>query len=536
MIYPGYRKRTIFLLVALLLVRFWFGQTFELSGQEAYLWWQGHGTNLSPAYWERGPFVPWLIRIGTAFFGDTELGVRWPAAVICCTTGFILFYLARHWFSPRAAFWTVVLFIFIPMYAWKFSFMTEASASIGLMAVAMLGFSLAMEKDKIWWWLLGGAACGMGMLVALPNIWWIAGLLLFFTFSPERRPRLREARLLATIAFTAFFLIPIILWWKGPQVADIAHTRILNAWPLSHGLSFHQGFHFLWLEIFYLSVPFFLLLVMVLRRVSPRLWDDPRYGLLVCLALPGLVWENFSAFFQEGHFELVPALFLPLTLLAGCYLTRLTRVDRTAQWVCLGVLILAGIQSLAGLNPFYLEKTDDAIRGDVVRNLGPYRILRMKSGENVTGFYADKRQVSWRNLADAVQGLQRDLGATLLIAETPEIASALSFYLPRNPFVYVESKPNVITHFDFWPGYAQSASPNDSALFISQSTNPDHPAEPPSTEIIKDFAEVKLIDDPPLPDFNKTWDIWSCQKFVGSGQASSDIETSPMPEHDALPK
>ena len=58
MVNPGYRKRTIFLLVALLVVRFWFGQTFELSGQEAYLWLQGHGSNLSPAYWERGPMVP----------------------------------------------------------------------------------------------------------------------------------------------------------------------------------------------------------------------------------------------------------------------------------------------------------------------------------------------------------------------------------------------------------------------------------------------------------------------------------------------
>ena len=48
MVNPGYRKRTIFLLVALLVVRFWFGQTFEFSGQEAYLWLQGHGEHHQP--------------------------------------------------------------------------------------------------------------------------------------------------------------------------------------------------------------------------------------------------------------------------------------------------------------------------------------------------------------------------------------------------------------------------------------------------------------------------------------------------------
>ena len=155
----------------------------------------------------------------------------------------------------------------------------------------------------------------------------------------------------------------------------------------------------------------------------------------------------------------------------------------------------------------------------------------------MTGFYAGKRQVSWRNLADAVQSLQRDLGATLIIADTPETASALSFYLPHNPFVYVEGKPDVITHFDFWPGYAQSASPNDSALFIGHTTNPAHPADPPSADIFKNFASVTPIDDPPLPDFDKSWDIWNCQNFIGSGgQTAGEVQTNPMHDSDALPK
>jgi 4-amino-4-deoxy-L-arabinose transferase-like glycosyltransferase len=530
MVHPGYRKRTIFLLVALLLVRFWFGQTFELSGQEAYLWLQGHGTNLSPAYWERGPLVPFLIRVGTSFFGDTELGVRWPAAVICCMSGFILFYLARDWFNARAAFWTVVLFIVIPMYAWKLSFMTEAAASIGLMALAVFAFSLAIEKDRGWWWLLGGAACGMALLVALPNAWWIVGLVFYFVDTPGRRARLREGWLGGTLIFTSLFLAPLVWWWRGPQVADVAHARILNAWPLTHGFSLNQGFHFIGLEIFYLCPLFFILLAVVIGRLGRQLWEDPRYRLLVCLAVPGLVWQNFVAFFHEGRFELVPALFLPLVLLAGGYMAHLTVDNRRAQWISGIVLICAALQSLAGLNPFYFAPKSDGHR---------FELRRTRSGENVTGFYAGKRQISWRNLADAVQSLQQDqgVGATLIITDTPETASALSFYLPHNPFVYVESKPDVITHFDFWPGYAQSASPNDSVLFIGHSTNPGHPADPPSADLVKNFASVTPMDDPPLPDFDKSWDIWNCQNFIGSGgQTAGEVRTNPMGDSDALPK
>jgi undecaprenyl-diphosphatase len=527
MVQPGYRKRTIFLLVALLLVRFWFAQTFELSGHEAYLWLQGHGSNLSSAYWEQGPFVPWLIHLGTRFFGDTELGVRVPAAVICCCTGFILFYLARHWFSARAAFWTVVLFMIIPMYAWKLSLMTEAAASIGLMALAMLAFCRAVEEDKIWWWAMGGASCGLALLVALPNFWWMAGGLLYFVVDPGHRPRLRGARLLGTVVFTSLFLIPLIWWWHGPQVADVAHTRILNAWPFSHSFSFTQGFRFIWMEIFYLCPPFFILLCLVLWRLGRQLWEDSRYGLLFCIPLPGLIWENLTAFFHEGRFELIPALFLPLVVLSGCYLARLTAIDRTIRWGVIGVFIIAGLQSLAGLNPFYTVPAGDG-HGTQFR--------RTQSGDNVSDFYGHHRYQSWRTLADAVQSLQRDLGATLVIADSPETASALSFYLPRNPSVYVEERPNVITQFDFWPGYDQSASPNDSALFISRSTDPNRPGDPPSADIYKNFASVTLVDDPPLPDFEKAWDIWNCQKFIGSGENPGEVQSNPMPEHDALPK
>ena len=299
--------------------------------------------------------------------------------------------------------------------------------------------------------------------------------------------------------------------------------------PLTHEFSSYHGFEFIWLEIWYLCPLFFLVLVVVMERLGRQLWEDPRYGLLVCLAMPGLIWQNFAAFFHEGHFELVPALFLPLVLLTGCYMARLTTIDRSVQWICAGVLGVAALQSLAGLNPFYLTAKEGH----------GYQFHRTQSGENVTGFSSDKRHISWRNLADAVQSLQRDqgVGATLIIADTPETASALSFYLPHNPFVYVASRTKEISHFDFWPGYAQSASPNDSALFISHSTSPETPADPPTADIFKNFATVTPIDDPPLPDFDKSWDIWNCQNFIGTGgQSPGDMQTNPMRDSDALPK
>jgi undecaprenyl-diphosphatase len=513
---PGYRKRIVIFLLALLVVRFWFGQTFELTGREAYLWLEGHGVNLSPAYWERGPLTPFLVRVGTIFFGDTELGVRWPAAIIACLTGFTLFYLARHWFSARAAFWTVVLFAVLPMYAWKLSFMTEATVSIGLMALALLGLTRAIEEDGLGWWLLGGASCGLGMLVSIANAWWLAGLLLYFAIDPVRRSRLREPRLWMLLIVAAVFLAPLLWWWHGAQVADIRRARLVGDWPLNHPFSITQGLHFIALEVIDLSPLFAIALGVVLARTGRGLWRDARFGLLVCLAAPGLLWENFAAFFSGTNFELVPALFLPLLLLAGCGADRLTENERNRRLAWGAVLVLAAVETLAGVQSLFIPR-------------GGERPFSREIAEQVlAGIGMPAVRSSWHNLADQMVQMQRDDGASLIITDQPATASELSFYMPHHPSIYVEDV-DTVTQFDFWPQYTDAASPNDSALYLTRSTQ-----EPPD-DLKKNFTAVTPLPDMPVPEFDKAWNLWNCDKFIGTSE-SAGAEASPMHETDSLPK
>ncbi len=51
MVHPGYRKRTIVLLLAVLLVRFWYCQTFDLSGQAKAII-SGYSNTLLPNLWD----------------------------------------------------------------------------------------------------------------------------------------------------------------------------------------------------------------------------------------------------------------------------------------------------------------------------------------------------------------------------------------------------------------------------------------------------------------------------------------------------
>src|SRR6185437_15535051 len=63
------------LAVALLtLLRFIAGAVLPLSADEAYYWlWSKH---LAAGYYDHPPAIAWLIRGGTALFGDAPIGVR----------------------------------------------------------------------------------------------------------------------------------------------------------------------------------------------------------------------------------------------------------------------------------------------------------------------------------------------------------------------------------------------------------------------------------------------------------------------------
>jgi hypothetical protein len=88
----------------------------------------------------------------------------------------------------------------------------------------------------------------------------------------------------------------------------------------------------------------------------------------------------------------------------------------------------------------------------------------------------------------------------------------------------------MITHFDFWPQYDDSASPNDSALYVTATSDP-LPAD-----LVKNFASVTQLDEPVASNFDKSWNIWSCQKFIATESSNNATPAAaPMRESDALP-
>ena len=86
----------------------------ELMPEEAYYW--NYSRHLDFGYLDHPPMVAWLIRLGTALFGQNEFGVR--AGALCCgaVTATFVYKLARNLFGEAGALAALLLAQTLPYF------------------------------------------------------------------------------------------------------------------------------------------------------------------------------------------------------------------------------------------------------------------------------------------------------------------------------------------------------------------------------------------------------------------------------------
>src|SRR6476469_9872360 len=130
--------------------------TKDLEFDEAHYWlWSGR---LAPAYFTKGPGIAFVIRAGTAIFGQNEFGVRFFSPLFAAATSLVLFYFGRRLFGELAALWLVIGLNATPISNIGAFLMTIDPLSIFFWAASMFTFSLALERSprfSLYWPLTG---------------------------------------------------------------------------------------------------------------------------------------------------------------------------------------------------------------------------------------------------------------------------------------------------------------------------------------------------------------------------------------------
>lgn len=134
----------------------------DLFPEEAYYW--SYARHLDIGYLDHPPMVAWLIYLGTAVFGDTELGVRVFAILSSLVASFFIFRLTELFYGRRAA-WNAVLLIQVLPFFFMIGFMMTPDAPLtACWAGALYFLARALFSRSSWGWLGLGVCLGLGML------------------------------------------------------------------------------------------------------------------------------------------------------------------------------------------------------------------------------------------------------------------------------------------------------------------------------------------------------------------------------------
>jgi 4-amino-4-deoxy-L-arabinose transferase-like glycosyltransferase len=201
----------VIVIAAMTVLRIVYASLIDLRTDEAYYWtWSKEH---APSFLDHPPGIAWLIRFGTAIFGDTNLGVRFGGIVAMLVMQLLLADIVRRVTRDTRA---IVFALLMP----------EAALYYGLLMakvapdIAMIPFAVAMlwslvrlaESGDQRWWLAAGVFGGLSLLSKFTVVMMLPAIAAFMLVPNWRLRQLRSpypwlAALIAIVLFS-----PVLIW------------------------------------------------------------------------------------------------------------------------------------------------------------------------------------------------------------------------------------------------------------------------------------------------------------------------------------
>ena len=230
-----YLLSAVLLIGALTVVRMIYAQSFPLTPDETNYWqWARH-----PAwgYHDQTPMIAWAIGLCTFLIGHTELAVRLPSILSMAVASIYLVMMARHWFSERIAWQTVV----VSQSIFVFNAGAVLATADGLQgaAWAAAAYHVARGYEEHQWrhWAMGGFWFGFGILSKYSMALFLPCVFIFGLTMPLGRRRLASIRPYAGCLLGVTMFLPVILWNAANHWNSFRHVAYLSG--ANEGFTLH---------------------------------------------------------------------------------------------------------------------------------------------------------------------------------------------------------------------------------------------------------------------------------------------------------
>lgn len=397
--------------VALLtLLRFALAGVIELLPEEAYYW--TYSKHPALGYFDHPPMVAWVIAVGTTFFGDTQLGVRFGTFVLWAASCWLLFLTGRLWFGRRAALVATLLFTLGPVYIGAGLIVTPDAALLFFWLATLYFISRALHTNRGTYWLLAGVTFGGALLSKYYALLLAPSLLLFLLLSPKHRHWLRRPQLWLALPIALLVFSPVIIWNAQHQWASFLFQSTRTAVPQKHSI---QDVLMFWaVQVAMLGPLLFVLFVAAAAWGVKRGWlqRDDRWNFVASFSLPLFFLFAAASFRTQVHVNWTAPAFLSLALGAG-------------------VIVLDGLSSV---NAARARRWRIGASATIALSVVAIILAHTSLAWGWPRFLAYSHAGGWRALAEDVNGAREELASQT----------------GQRPFVIGMDKYNIAAEFGFY--------------------------------------------------------------------------------------
>jgi 4-amino-4-deoxy-L-arabinose transferase-like glycosyltransferase len=456
-------------------------RTILLSEDESYQWlWSKH---LALSYYSKPLLIAVTQRMGTALWGDTELGIRFFAPVISTILGvMILRFFARE-VNARAGFFLLLILAATPLMAVGGILMTIDPLSVLFWSAAMFaGWRAIQPGSHIEHWLWVGLYMGLGFLSKYTALLQLVSWVIFFCLWQPARLHLRRGGPWLALLLNGLLTLPVVIWNAQHQWITVRHVAETGGThkPWRFTLKFIGDF--LGSELGLLNPVFFVAAIWAAIVFWRKARHNPRLIYFFSMSAPVflfyLLWTLRSRVLPNW---IAPGV-LPLFILMVIFWDtewRLREGSRVLQgWLITG-LLLGFLVVVVGHNTDLVKK----VTGHYLPvNLDP--LHRVRGGDALAAVVGQAREE-----------FQAEGKPVFIIGDHYGLVGEISFYLPEaraavsgEPLVFYPSSSIPRNQFFFWPGYGGRKGQN--ALYLHELDRSDPRPIPPPARLVSEFESV----------------------------------------------
>lgn len=428
----------------------------DLSTDEAHYWeWS---RRLDWSYYSKGPMIAYLIKIGTAIFGDSVFGIRIMAVICSALSSILLYMLGKHLYDEKVGLASAILMQIIPLYSTYGVIFTIDSPLILFWILSLYLFTKAVnirsvnnpatsptgkEGEVEAYWLSLGLSVGLGLLTKYTMAFFYPCALFFLLSSKETRKLLCTKGPYVSLVVSLLVFGPVIIWNASHDWVTLQHTA--GQAHIADGLriSMKDFFEFTGSQLGVITP--LLLILMAFSIWKTR--GNSQGSVLFWFSIPVVIFFIFKSFQAKVQANwALPGYITGILAFSAYYVNRFFSLSRGMRILITAALLLSlGITSVA----HYPSIVNLPVKLDPTSRLQGWQEL----GEEVTGIY--KEMSADRHV--------------FIFSDRYQVSSQLAFYVKGHPVTYCINLGRRMNQYDLWPGFYNLV--HYDAIFVSIGNN-----------------------------------------------------------------